>query len=367
MRRFNFHNCGNFKTSYEEELSLFQTDAGRLWLSIGLILIFGLIPLTGNSHIMKILNLIGIYSIAATGLNILTGYTGMISLGHSAIFGIGSYTAVILATGMNAPFWLAVPAGGIVSAAVGAGFCLPAMRLRGFYLCFATLACQKVIEFLFIHWKGLTGGTEGLSMIKRGLPWLEPKSDMKLYYIVFLLLALMSWAAVNLMRSKFGRAFCAIKDDQRAAGVMGIPVFRYKLASFAVSSFYAGIAGALFAYYNPNISPGDFTLAFSVILIAMIVIGGMGSVHGSILGAVVIVLLEEASVRADRLIANMFNMPFRASLLYEFAAGLLIVLFIIFMPKGIAGAWNNIGSVFRAWPLSKDISNGFKRSYPVGK
>jgi len=360
MRLFHFHNCGNFKSSYEEDLNLFQTDFGRLWLIAGLVLVFILIPVAGNSHLMKILNMIGIYSIAAIGLNILTGYTGMISLGHSAIFGLGAYTAVVLASGMDAPFWLAIPAGGVISSILGIGFCLPAIRLSGFYLCFATLACQKIMEFIFIHWEGLTGGTEGISLSRTAFLGLDLKNDMTLYYIIFLLLAVTAWTAVNLVRSKFGRAFRAIRDDQKVAGAMGIPVLKYKLLSFAVSSFYAGIAGALFAYYNWNISPGDFSLSFSVILIAMIIIGGMGSMQGSIYGAVVIVLLKEASVYGDRLLVDMFNIPFSVSSLYEFVAGLLIALFIIFKPKGLAGVWSDISSMFRSWPLLQGVNHDFK-------
>lgn len=361
MKRFHFHNCGNFKASYEEELTFFQTGFGWLWLIIGLILVFIVIPITGNSPVIRILSMIGIFSIAAIGLNILMGYTGMISLGHSAIFGLGAYTAVILASGLNAPFWLAVPAGGAVSAIIGIGFVLPALRLTGFYLCFATLACQKIMEFIFIHWKGLSGGTEGIPLPKTVFPGLDLQNEMTLYYIVFILLALMSWAAVNLMRSRFGRAFLAIRDDWKVAGSLGIPVFNYKLLSFAVSSLYTGIAGALFAFYSRNISPGDFTLTFSVILVAMIIIGGMGSVRGSICGAVVIVLLKEASIYGERLLSDIFNISLTAASLYAFVAGLLMALFIIFRPKGLVGIWDYIGSVFRSWPFSQGVNHGFKR------
>ena len=363
MRRLNFHQCGNFKASYEQELTVFQTDFGRLWLIIGLIVVFGLIPLTGNSHILRVLNIIGIYSIASIGLNILTGYTGLISLGHSAIFGLGAYTAANLATGLSVPFWLAIPAAGVISAIIGIGFGLPAFRLMGFYLCFATLACQKIMEFLFIRWESLTGGTDGISLAKNGFPGMGLKNDMILYYIVFLFLTILAWMAVNLLRSRFGRAFRAIRDDSNVAEIMGIPVYKYKLLSFAVSSFYVGIAGALFAYYNLNISPGYFNLSFSIILIAMIIIGGMGSVPGSVFGAIVVVLLKEVSVYGDRLIANMFNISFTVSL-YEFTAGLLIALFIIFKPKGLASVWNDIKPVFRSWPLSQVVNHDFKRSYP---
>ncbi|MBN1626205.1 MAG: branched-chain amino acid ABC transporter permease [Deltaproteobacteria bacterium] len=361
MKRFHFYNCGDFKASYEEELSLFQTGLGWLWLIIGLILILTVIPMSVNPPVIRILSLMGIYSIAAVGLNIITGYTGMISLGHSAIFGMGAYTAVILASGMNAPFWLAVPAGGLISAIIGIGFGIPAFRLSGFYMCFATLACQKIMEFIFIHWKGLTGGVDGISLPETVFPAPALKNDMIIYYIVFILLALMSWAAVNLLRSKFGRVFLAIKDDRKVAGTMGIPVFKYKLLSFAVGSFYTGIAGALFAYYNRHISPGDFTLSLSIVFIAMIIIGGIGSVRGSIYGAVVIILIKEASVYGERTLSDMFDISLTSASLYAFVTGLLMVLFIILKPKGLAGIWDDICSAFRSWPFSQGIDHGFKR------
>jgi branched-chain amino acid transport system permease protein len=248
----------------------------------------------------------------------------------------------------------------LLASVVGIGFGLPAIRLMGVYLCFGTLACQKIMEFLFINWKGVTGGADGISMVKTAIAGTRLKNDMILYYIIFALLTFMALMAVNLIRSRYGRALCAIRDNEKAAGVMGIPAFRYKMLSFAVSSFYAGIAGALFSCYSLNISPGDFNISFSITLIAMIIIGGTGSIPGSIFGAVIVVLLKEASVFGERILPDLLNLPFRASSLYEFAAGLLIVLFIMFKPEGIAGAWNDIRSVFRSWPLSQVVNNGIK-------
>jgi branched-chain amino acid transport system permease protein len=370
MRRFHFHPCGNFKASYKEELAIFETDFGRLWVAIALILVFGLIPFVGNAAALKVLNMIGIFSIAAIGLNILTGYTGMISLGHSAIFGIGAYTAAILSTSMNVPFWIAIPAGGVISSIIGIGFGLPAIRLMGFYLCFATLACQKIMEFIFIYWKDLTGGAEGILISRTGFLWIDIKNDIIFYYVIFISLVLLTWMAVNFMHSKYGRAFTAIRDNHDIAEAMGMPASKYKLLSFAISSFYAGFAGALFAYYNLNVSPGPFNLSFSIILIAMVIIGGLGSIPGSIFGATIVVILKEALTYADSLLAGPFTLhgvSFTLSSLYEFAIGLLIALFIIFKPKGMADVWRDIRCVFRSWPLSKGFQHGFKRSYPPHK
>jgi branched-chain amino acid transport system permease protein len=342
-----------------EELALFQTDFGRLWAIAGFLIIFGLIPLAGSPYFLKTLSLIGIYSIAAIGLNVLTGCTGIISLGHSAIFGLGAYTAVILTSSMNLPIYVSIPAGGIISAVAGVGFGLPAVRLTGIYICFATLACQKIMEFIFINWQGATGGAYGISIPGTGTG-IGLKDNLLLYYAIFAILTLTALMAVNLMRSKFGRALCAIRDDQRAAEAIGIPAARYKLLSFAFSSFYAGLAGALFSFFSIKISPGDFNVSFSVILIAMIIIGGMGSISGSVIGACIIVLLKEALVFSDGILQHTFSVSFRPSSLYEFAAGLLLALFIIYKPKGIMGAWKDIRLIFSSWPLSQVSNNGAK-------
>jgi branched-chain amino acid transport system permease protein len=370
MRLFNFHTCGNFSSSYEEELTVFQTDFGKVWLIAGLILIFGLLPAAGNSHAFKILNLIGIYSIAAIGLNILTGYTGMISLGHSAIFGLGAYAAAILSVWLKLPFWIAIPAGGIISAIAGVCFALPALRLAGLYLCFATLAGQKIMEYIFIHWTGLTGGAGGMLMTKTASLGIDMKSGIISYYVIFISLVIVIWMTVNLMRSKFGRAFIAIRDSQGIAAAAAIPVLKYKLLSVAVSSFYAGLAGGLFAYYNLNISPGLFDLSFSIALIAMVVIGGLGSIPGSIFGAVVVVMLKEALVYGDRLFAaplKLSGLSFTFSSLYELTLGILLSLFIVFKPKGMTDAWNNFRSFFSLWPFLKCSYYGRKRFYPPDK
>jgi branched-chain amino acid transport system permease protein len=364
MRKFNFHSCGNFKESYKQELAVFETDSGKFLLIIALIFIFGFIPFAGNSWIIRTLNMIGIYSIAAIGLNILTGYTGMISLGHSAIFGIGAYATAFLATRINIPIWVAIPASGIISVIIGIGFSLPAARLMGFYLCFATLAAQKIMEYCFIHCTALTNGPSGISMTgPHGLPVIL-KNDVTLFYLIFIILALMTWMAVNLIRSKFGRGFIAIRDKENVAEIMGVPALKYKQLSFAISAFYTGIAGSLFALYNINVSPELFNLSFSIILIAMIIIGGTGSLSGSIIGAIILVMLKEGLIYSDKLLAGhpaLWDGSIKVSSLYELIAGILIAVFILFKPKGMADIGLDIRTFFGSWPFSKGIHYGSKR------
>ena len=355
MRKFQFRPCGNFKEKYEQELTIFETDFGRLWLLIGLLLLFCVIPFISSPYVLYLLNTIGIWAIAAIGLNLLIGYTGQISLGHGAFFGVGAYAAAILVTRANFPFWLAVPAAGFVTAAVGMCFGIPSVRLKHLYLTIATLAGQFIIEYVFIQWKDLTGGAEGIIVTNATLSALDLSNDRTLYYVIFVCLVTMTWIATNLVRTRYGRAFLAIRDNDRAAEGMGIPIFSYKLLSFAISSFYAGFAGALYAFLMMSITPEPFNLWLSIEYVAIIIIGGLGSIPGSIFGAIFIVLLNEVLSYTTQILMNVgasTGVAFSIAPLREFVYGLAIVLFIIFEPKGLVEVWRIVRSSFRLWPFS---------------
>jgi branched-chain amino acid transport system permease protein len=355
MRKLRFHPCGNFKESYNQELSIFETDFGRIWMIIGVVILFGVIPFVSSAYILFVLNTIGIYAIAALGLNILIGYTGQISLGHGAFFGVGAYTAAILATRAGFPFWLSVIAAGVFTAAVGVVFGLPSSRLKHLYLLIATLAGQFIIEYVFVEFDSLTGGAEGIVVSKASLFGLNLRNDRTFYFVIYVCLIVLMWTMVNLKRTRYGRAFIAIRDNDRAAEGMGIPIFLYKLLSFSISSFYAGVAGALFAYYMMSITPEPFNLWLSIEFIAMIIIGGLGSIPGSIFGTVFIVTLNEVLSHLTEYLMNMgvsTGVAITVAPLREFIFGLAIVLFIIFEPKGLAEVWRVIRSSFRLWPFS---------------
>ena len=357
MRKLQFHPCGNFKDSYHKELAIFETDFGRLWMIVGLVILFGIIPRTfiTSDYIIYVLNSIGIFAIAAIGLNLLIGYTGQISLGHGAFFGVGAYAGAILSTKAGLPFFIAVPAAGIVTAAVGMIFGLPSARLKHLYLCIATLAGQFIIEYVLVQWEGLTGGAEGISVVGATLFGLDLGNDRIFFYVIYGCFTLMIWIAVNLIRSRFGRAFIAVRDNDRAAEGMGIPIFQYKLLSFAISSFYAGFAGALYAFYMISITPEPFNLWRSIEFIAMIIIGGLGSIPGSMFGAIFIVTLNEVLSYATEFLMNMGSstgVAITIAPLREFVFGLTIILFIIFEPKGLAEIWRIVRSNFRLWPFS---------------
>jgi branched-chain amino acid transport system permease protein len=354
MRKLRFHPCGNYKESYHEELNIFETDFGKLWLVVGLVLLFCVIPFLSSDYTLYVLNTIGIYAIAAIGLNLLIGYTGQISLGHGAFFGVGAYTAAILATKASFPLWAALPIAGLATAAVGMIFGLPSVRLKHLYLTIATLAGQFIIEYVILSWESLTEGTDGIIVTEATLLGIDLGSDRALYYVIFGCFAVMTWMAVNLVRTRYGRAFIAIRDNDRAAEGMGIPIFLYKLLSFAISSFYAGFAGALFTYYTMSINPEPFNLWLSIEFIAMIIIGGLGSIPGAVFGTIFIVMLNEILSLSTQFLMNVgaTGLGITIAPLREFVFGLAIVLFIIFEPKGLAEVWRIARSSFRLWPFS---------------
>jgi len=354
MKKFQFHPCGNYKEKYEQEITIFETDFGRLWSKICIAFLFVIVPLMVSPYFLHVLNMIGIASIAALGLNILIGYTGQISLGHGAFIGVGAYAAAILATSTNFPFLLNLPIAGLISALVGMIFGIPSGRLKGLYLTIATLAGQIIIEYVLIHWESLTKGTMGITLPRPSIFGFELASDRSFFFIISLCLVLMIWVAVNLMRTKYGRAFIAIRDNDRAAEGMGIPIFRYKLLSFGISSFYAGFAGALWAYYMVSITTEPFNLGLSVEYIAMVIIGGLGSITGSIFGACFITFLNEILRWLTDIVMNMgifTTSGLNVAPLREFFFGLAIVIFILFEPRGLAEVWRIIPSNFRLWPF----------------
>jgi branched-chain amino acid transport system permease protein len=355
MKKIHLQPCGNFRERYEQEMTVFSTDFGRIWAGTGLLILFTFVPWLSSPYMLYVFNMVGIASIAAIGLNILIGFTGQISLGHGAFFGVGAYAAAIFATSLHLPMFISVPAAGLVTSGVGMIFGIPSGRLKGLYLTIATLAGQFIIEYLLVHWESLTKGTMGITLPPVTIPGFSAVGDTGFYYIIFIFLSFMVWVAINLTRTRYGRAFIAIRDNDRAAEGMGIPIFPYKLLSFGISSFYAGVAGALFAFYMGSITAEPFNLGLSVEYIAMVIIGGLGSISGSIFGAVFITLLNESLRFATEMLMNtgmVSQSGLNVAPLREFVFGLAIVLFILLEPRGLAEIWRIIRSAFRLWPFS---------------
>lgn len=355
MRKLRFHPCGNFSETYEQEITIFQTDFGRTAVLLGMVILFAIVPFVTGPYMLYVINIIGITSIAAIGLNILVGFTGQISLGHGAFVGVGAYAGAIMATSLSLPFWIAVPAAGLITALVGMVFGMPSVRLKGLYLTIATLAGQFIIEYILVHWEGLTRGTMGITLPSASIFGIIIEGDRSFFFVIFISLIGMTYVAANIMRTRYGRAFIAIRDNDRAAEGMGIPIFRYKLLAFGVSSFYAGFAGALMAFYLISISTEPFNLGLSVEYLAMVIIGGMGNIAGSIFGATFITVLNEVLRLLTDFLMNagiVEGFQLNVAPLRELVFGAAIVLFILFEPRGLAEVWRIIRSSFKLWPFS---------------
>jgi branched-chain amino acid transport system permease protein len=344
--------CGDFRQTYAEDMAIFETPLPRILLVVFLALLATL-PFVAGSFWMDVVNRILIAVIAAMGLNILTGFTGQISLGNAAFLAVGAYATAFLAGRLGLPFPLVVPAAGILTALVGMVFGVPSLRLKGLYLAVATLAAHFVIEFTVSHWESVTGGVNGTSIPAAKLGPLELGGDRRLFWLTLGLATLLLWFAKNLFRTKVGKAFVAIRDQDISAEVMGVNVFKYKLLSFGVSSFYVGVAGSLLAYQARIISPENFPITVAIDQLGMIIIGGLGSVLGSIFGAVFVTLLPELLRLVTGALSDTFPRlqglfaPLKMGLF-----GLAIVLFLVFEPDGMAARWHKIKAYWKLYPFS---------------
>lgn len=224
------------------------------------------------------------YSIAAIALNLLTGYGGQVSVGNSGFLMIGGYTVAILGSRLGVPIWLALPAAGIVTGLIGLVIGLPAIRLRGHFLAVATLGFGLSVPTVAMNWKSLTAGYSGMSVMRPDMV----SSDLSFYYVFILVTLFIIWVAINIAKSRMGRAFIAVRDSEVAAAATGINVPLYKTIMFIISAFLTGIAGGLYVYWIGFVSPNDFDIVTSFLLLAMIVIGGLASIWGAICGAVLL-------------------------------------------------------------------------------
>lgn len=341
---------GDFRQSYEHDEAIWQTPTSRFWLAALAVLLL-LFPLGANGYIIGLACVLGIHVIAAAGLNIMTGYTGLISLGHAAFMGVGCYTAAYLAQ-RGVPFWLTIPAGGAMCALLGLVVGIPSLRIKGLYLAVATLAMQFILIFVFREWESVTGGVRGVSVPDATLFGMELDNDYRMYYVILPCAALLLVAARNLFRTRIGRAFIAIRDKDISAEVLGIDLFKYKLLAFAIGSFYAGVAGALLGYFYRAMTPEYFTLALSIFYLAAIIVGGLGSTIGTIFGAFFMTLIPEL-LRAGVSFAALWA-PSATEILSpvrEIVFGALIIAFLVFEPHGLAEIWRRVRRFFHLWPF----------------
>ncbi len=340
---------GTLKESYVADAALFDSRTQKAWLAIGAAML-ACFPFVASDYWLYLACLVAINIASSTGLNILTGYTGLVSLGQAAFMGLGAYTVAILQIRFGTPFLLNIAAGGVVAMLGGIVVGLPSLRVKGLYLAIATIAASFIAHFLFAN-LALTGGTTGLSLPPASLFGTALDTSFRLYWLIVPVTILMLLGAANLFRTRVGRAFIAIRDRDISAEVLGIPLLRYKLLSFAVSSFYAGVAGGLWAYFFRVVTPESFPLIMSIFFLAAIIVGGMGSILGSVLGAVFMTLVPELL----KLVVGWLPVSANATLILSpvrtIVFGALIVGFLIFEPHGLAEMWRRVRRYFHLWPF----------------
>jgi branched-chain amino acid transport system permease protein len=349
--------CGVLKTSYEADMALYPLPIARWTVGVLAVLFFLVIPLTLHEYFLSVANLVWIAVIGALGLNILVGYTGQVSIGHGAFMSVGAYTAANFANRLGSPWPVNLIAGGLMAALIGAIVGIPSLRIKGLYLAIATLAGQLIIEWTINHVTFISGGVQASIEVARprlGSMVLSTQRDMYYFLLVFVVLGIVG--TMNLVRTRIGRAFIAIRDHDIAAEIIGINIFRYKLLAFAISSFYAGVTGVLYTYFLGIANYEQFQITVSIDYLAMIIIGGLGSVLGSIFGAIFVTLLPiviryamEASGGVFFSQATVLNLiPNLRLMLF----GALIIVFLILEPEGLNRLWRNIRSYFRVWPFA---------------
>ena len=354
-----YREAGQFKASYAEDQQIFPIRQDRIGVAILLGVAFVVVPLVGNQYwLSAILTPFLIFALAALGLNILTGYAGQLSLGTAAFMAVGAFMAYNFVLRMP---WLGVipsfALAGLCAALVGMAFGLPSLRIKGFYLAVATLACQFFVLWVIQRWGWVTnhsasGVITAQKVVIFGYAFDTPASK---YLLTLAIVAVMALAAKNLMRSETGRAFMAVRDMDVAASVIGIPMMKTKLLAFAISSFYCGVAGALYAYtYLGTVEPEAFTLDLSFRVLFMIIIGGVGSILGSFLGAAFITVFPIMLNVASGWAAHLFNTEISHALVSNLELiifGGLIIFFLIAEPLGLARLWQIAKEKMRLWPF----------------
>jgi len=339
---------GVFKTSYRADMALHRLPTARYAMIAFLLVMYVAVPFLASAYQVYVLDTILVACIGALGLNLLTGYAGQISIGHGGFLGVGAFASALLVSKAGLPFWISVPAAGLITAFVGLLFGIPSVRIKGLYLAIATLAAQVIIE-----WALSRPAIAGTGSVAAPRP-AELQDDRAYYFLLLTVTVIAVVLAENILRTRIGRAMVALRDQDIAASVIGINVARYKLLAFGVSSFYAGIAGALLGHLGKSVNFEQFQIDLSIQYLAMIVIGGLGSIPGSIFGAAFITVLPIVLRNVVEVFHNILpgNSAILLSSAQFFLFGLVIVVFMIVEPQGLARIWRNVKDYFRLWPFS---------------
>jgi len=344
--------CGGFRVTYRSDARIFDTATPIIFLLVGLVALC-VVPGFATTYWMDVLNRIGIAIIGAIGLNILVGYTGQISIGQAAFLAVGAYATAIYEANLGLPFYLAIPLAAVTTSLFGLVFGIPSLRLKGLYLAIATLSAHFITAYVLIHWESMTKGVIGLNVPTATIFGFPFDSDARIFFLIFALVVPAVLFARNLFRTRVGRAFIAIRDQDVAAAVMGVSLYKYKLLAFVVSSFYAGVAGGLMAHHSKILFPDAFTLLVAIDYLAMIIIGGMGSILGSIFGAIFMTLLPEILKLSATSLTGVYPRAFGfIASTRDVVFGLAVILFLMYEPQGLARIWQRFRSYWTLWPYA---------------
>ena len=344
--------CGTKNYTYAKDMAIMRTKTHWVLL-IGLLVFVFTAPLYWGNYWLGVANLIGITVIAALGLNILLGYCGQLSIGHAGFIAVGAYTAAILTNVLGRSFLEGLIAAGFMAGFIGLIFGIPSLKVKGFYLAIATIAAQFIIIWIINHME-LTGGFVGIAVPYASIGGFVFDSEASQFYLIMVIAVLGTFFAKNLARTRVGRAFVAIRDNDLAAEVMGVNLFFYKLLAFFIGCFFAGIAGSLLAHWIGFMNTEQFSLMESILYIGMIIIGGLGTTLGPILGVIFIRLLQQALIFvAPTIEAAIPALPAGfATGIAPMLFGLIIVLFLVVEPRGLAHRWILFKAAYRLWPFS---------------
>ena len=331
-------------------MAIFRTKTQWVLLIVFLALLFAS-PAIFSDRIITIMTIMCITLISVLGLNILTGYCGQISLGHAGFMAAGGYISAILTAKLGMSFWVSLPCAALGAGLIGIIFGLPSLKIKGFYLIMATVAAHYIIIWIILQFYTVTGGADGLSVPRPAIGDFVLRSKGSYFYLVLILTCLGVYFAKNVGRTRVGRAFIAIRDNDLAAEVMGVNLLVYKLTGFFLGCVYAGVAGALLVHYYSFASTEHFPFINSVWYLGMLIVGGMGSTAGTIFGVIFLKLLDELVTVIGPLLATAIA-PQAAASLGLIVRGLVIILFLIFEPRGLAHRWELIKTYYRRWPFS---------------
>ncbi len=348
---------GYYRTSYSQDFTFLDTRTKKISFA-AFCLLLAVFPFVASTLMLDLANQVFLAAIGAIGLMLLTGFAGQISLGHAGLLAAGAFTTGILAREFGTPFWVTLPASAVTGAILGAIFGLPAIRLRGLYLAVSTLGLYFLVIYLASEYETRWAFSAGLMLDPLEIAGLEILKGWQWYIILLAFVGGTTLIALNLLRSKTGRAWNALKTNETVAKAMGVNVNASKLLVFVISSVITSVAGCLFAYYHSFVSVGAFPLILSIHYVAMVIIGGLGSILGALLGAAFVVLLPHVVETVTGMLPLPDNISGLIFSINQAVFGLVMISFLLFEPDGLVGIWKRIQNYFLLWPFSQTSGSG---------